>query len=349
MSSTINVTVLVGNGFDLSAGLHTDTVSFIKEFAAQHDSDDGPIGELARRIKQDGPETWADFEIMLGEYTQQLEETSDDAVGAAVECKGAIDTALADFIGSEDSRISDEFIKENADSVISSLAFWHEALQPLERGAIERVFSKPFSLVIRFVTFNYTSLLPRIFEEFGQNGHAGPAGAQSVSDLQLVSLVQAHGSLNREPVCGVNDVSQIRSGALADNEDVCTTYIKGEIQQLFASDDNQRAVRAINAANVIIIFGLSLGESDVRWWIEVINFLKASEGHFVIVASTKANSSRKSATAYLHFVRQVKQRLLLHGGVDEEEFRELSKRVFIIQSDRILRFQENIAANDSGE
>lgn len=56
------MTVLVGNGFDLSAGLKTSTTRFMDFFSKNHASDEGPVGRLAGCIEKEGAREWADFE-----------------------------------------------------------------------------------------------------------------------------------------------------------------------------------------------------------------------------------------------------------------------------------------------
>lgn len=67
------MTVMVGNGFDLSAGLKTSTTRFMDFFSKYHASDEGPVGRLAGCIEKEGAREWADFEKKLGEYTSNLE------------------------------------------------------------------------------------------------------------------------------------------------------------------------------------------------------------------------------------------------------------------------------------
>lgn len=162
------MTVMVGNGFDLSAGLNTSTTRFMDFFSKNHASDEGAVGRLAGRIVKEGAREWADFEKKLGEYTSNLEFFEGNAVEAALDCKEAIDVDLAAFIASEDRKVSDEFIEANSESVMASLAYWYSELQPLERQQILGHYSTDLGLNVSIVTFNYTTLLPRLFKLSGQ-------------------------------------------------------------------------------------------------------------------------------------------------------------------------------------
>lgn len=342
MSYSLNITVLVGNGFDLSAGLETSTTRFMSTFAEARSDDDGPVGRLARRVIEDKPDKWADFEKKLGEYTSELESSEEDCVSAALDCKEAIDDALFKFIASEDERITQEFIKANSTEVFESLAGWFDSLQPREQAALTGDYSLPYSLDVRFVTFNYTSLLPRLYKEYGEDKHPIASGTEHITELRLTGLTQAHSSLDRDLVCGVNDVSQIASKALAADTNVATTFVKGEIQKAFGSIDDSQAVDAINSAHILIIFGLSLGETDARWWTKVVNFLKASSSRRVIIASTQATRTHRSIVKLQRFSTDLKKKLLLQGGANEGELRALSSRIYIIPSSSILRFKETL-------
>lgn len=204
------MTVMVGNGFDLSAGLKTSTTRFMDFFSKYHASDEGPVGRLAGCIEKEGAREWADFEKKLGEYTSNLEVYGEKAVEAALDCKEAIDVDLAAFIASEDKRVTDEFIEANSESVIDSLAYWCSALQPLERQRILGYYSTDFELNVSIVTFNYTTLLPRLFHAFGTSGHATqriagvflPSGSFILSRLTVLSDVSQYVALMMRPRLG---------------------------------------------------------------------------------------------------------------------------------------------------
>lgn len=342
MSTALNLTVFIGNDFDLSAGMKTGTAEFMDFFANKHESDEGPVGRLAKIILEDGPQNWADFEKKLGEYAQVIEKTEKDPASAALDCKGAVDEALIDFIDKADSEVTDEFVKANAKSVIGSLACWFGALQPREQGAIERHYSSPYSLIVDFVTFNYTSLLPRLYAEYGNEGQTIPDDAKFVYAFKMRQLVQIHSSLSRDPVCGVNDTSQIASNDLASNSDIANTYVKSEIQKLLGSNDGPNAMSLLTRADVLIIFGLSLGESDAQWWTAVVEQLKRNASLFVIIASIDVPTSRRIPTAYLRLSKKIKGRLLRFGGVSDKEADTLSERIFIIPSEKIFQFKETL-------
>ena len=113
MSERVKVCVIVGNGFDMAAGLGTSTEAFVARFAEQHAGEDSPAGRLAAQIAQDGPKTWADFERKLGEYAAVVESTADDAVGEYVAAKSAMEMGLVEFIEAVPKSASGKILRKD--------------------------------------------------------------------------------------------------------------------------------------------------------------------------------------------------------------------------------------------
>lgn len=65
---------------------------------------------------------------------------------------------------------------------------------------------------------------------------------------------------------GVNDVSQIANAAFRNNYDVKATIVKPFINKGYESGIDKDCERAITQADVIILFGSSMGDTDLYWW-----------------------------------------------------------------------------------
>ena len=57
MSTTLNLTVFIGNGFDLSAGMKTGTAEFMDFFANKHERDGDPSAGWRRKFLRTGHKT----------------------------------------------------------------------------------------------------------------------------------------------------------------------------------------------------------------------------------------------------------------------------------------------------
>lgn len=66
----MNVTFLIGNGFDLGIGLKTAYTDFFAVYCSKREGD-APIIDSFKNQLQDDYETWSDFEKAFGEYAGQ--------------------------------------------------------------------------------------------------------------------------------------------------------------------------------------------------------------------------------------------------------------------------------------
>lgn len=74
----------------------------------------------------------------------------------------------------------------------------------------------------------------------------------------------------------------------------------------------------------------------------MVEQLKNNASLFVIIASIGVPTSRKIPTAYLRLSKKIKGRLLHFDGISDKEADTLSERIFIIPSEKILRFNKTL-------
>ena len=92
----MRITFLVGNGFDLNCGLHTQYSDFYKYFIEKH-----PQNTIACEIA-DNPENWADLELSIGKY---IEKVSGENRETFLNDLAELEEELRDYLQSENQRI----------------------------------------------------------------------------------------------------------------------------------------------------------------------------------------------------------------------------------------------------
>lgn len=254
MSERVNVCVIVGNGFDLAAGLGTFTQTFVRRFAEVHQDERSPAGRVAKRILIDGPENWADFEKKLGEYASAVDmmEDVEDPVAEYVDAKAAIESDLNAFIAERGSFVDDDLVEQAAGECLSSLCGWLDELAPRERISVLGDFSAPLTFDFYFVTLNYTNVLDTMLD-IQRSSSVSAYTSASVSGYYLHECVHAHGDLAGNSICGVDSPSQICSEVLSHSDEVLETVVKGQSQILLGSLDDDHAFSFIKSAEVVLI------------------------------------------------------------------------------------------------
>lgn len=346
MSERVSVCIIVGNGFDLAAGLGTSTEAFVTKFAERHINDDSPAGRLAAQIKSDGPKSWADFEWKIGEYAAIVESNADTAVEEYIAAKSVLEMDLVEFIKEREGRLDSDKVEKAAEACISSVCDWVGALTRLDRQRVWGQFSVPLSFDINFVTLNYTCLLDKMFES-QKSSATVPYSAESVEGYQLGRCVHAHGNLADNAICGVDNPTQIQSDRLAGDDGVQETVVKSATQRMFGSLDDADSRALIRASEVIMVYGCSMGATDARWWKAVIEQLRSSASkRFIVLFSHGFKRNGRSAADVRNSITGLKQKLFDSAGLsDAKDKKDLFDRIFILPSSAIFKMPKSLTTD----
>ena len=108
----MNITFMVGNGFDIAAGVDTSYRSFYKWYCAQP-SAMPHIEKFKSQIKEDidsGGKYWSDFEVGLGRYTSEF---SLETAGLFLDCYEDAQQKIAEYLTNISKRYNKRIRNEN--------------------------------------------------------------------------------------------------------------------------------------------------------------------------------------------------------------------------------------------
>jgi len=252
----MNKVFIVGNGFDLNLGLETGYPAFY-EYYLKQTSPTKVIEKLKDDISKEQFTTWADLEKGLGIYAANCSKND------FLEILKNIRYHLTAYLKKQ----NDQFRYTLSDS------FLNDILIP-ERHLDDVLFNKYQAYRTSFfddridefdiISFNYTYSLESILGIKVRNSIVNIPPMNS--RLKSGKLVHVHGILDNELTMGVNDISQINNDLFKEDEDILELFVKPEYNDACLNGNNSTCETIINNADVIILFGVSLGESDDKWW-----------------------------------------------------------------------------------
>lgn len=241
----MNVLYIIGNGLDISLGMKTDYQSFY-DFYKTVESNDPDIEQLQTSIEIGRYKTWADLEAGLGEYSKSL--SSEDTL---LKCLSHLKQALESFL-------KDQFKNRQYTTKEQFLNDFYSPERYLDSQILDRyelfvnMFSPGYRTVSpRIVTLNYTNTLENIFTSLG-------AGSMEILHL--------HGSLETGIALGVNDPSQIANESFRKSRNIIEDFVKPSFNDACLNKNNALFEKWINEADLIVLYGTSLGVTDRRWW-----------------------------------------------------------------------------------
>ena len=246
---------VIGNGLDKRLGLATSYNEFYEYYLSQQ-THSQLVEDLKNHLSRERYTTWADLEEGLGFYTKQI-----PSVAALEEIVHDISSNLKNYL----LKVEDSF---NPEYQLSS-RFLTELVQPwgaLLPGAAREVGRRvagDANREIDIISLNYTFSIEKMVSRVHDRGNYP---YELVRNCYLRSIKHIHQSLgDDEVIIGVNDESQIINEELRSEECyqlLVKPYINQQLQHLI----DEESFQLINNADVICIFGASLGNTDLVWW-----------------------------------------------------------------------------------
>lgn len=165
----MNITFLVGNGFDISAGIDTSYNGFYNWYCSKDANTSKCIKQFKQDILEDlekpiAQRTWADFELGLGKYTSKF---SLDTVGEYLECYENAHKEMITYLEEQESQFKfSELPNKELDKVRSGLLNFYQELSPEEISVFKSLFNADTanSTKLNFISFNYTKILDKYIQ-----------------------------------------------------------------------------------------------------------------------------------------------------------------------------------------
>lgn len=251
----MNVLYILGNGFDKAQGMATSYPEFYK-YLAENVKDGSPLLEKMKSAITEDTVLWSDMESGLGEFTSATEN--------AVEFDNfyfELSEHLQNYLKEENEKfVPSEKMKNKFQTDFTTLSKYLGALDKERYNAFTNRHSFS-SKDISVITLNYTDTLEKIL---GLNPNITTKGFGGNTNLR--NIIHVHGQLGESIIIGVDHPAQMKNEAFRNNEDIKDIMIKIESNESMKETRHMDCERLIANAEVIILFGVSLGETDARWW-----------------------------------------------------------------------------------
>ncbi|MEQ1103402.1 AbiH family protein [Acinetobacter ursingii] len=284
----MKILYLIGNGFDINIGMKTRYADFYNYYSSIP-SESKLVNALKDHIKEDIL-NWSDLELAFGKYTSKLED-----INQFDEVYEDIVNNLCDYLQMEEDKF--DFSKINSNNFFKNLCSPELFLADEDINEILKYKSgwRDIDWDVNIITFNYTTSVEKICGGGVQNILIG---SHAISKkIFLKKILHVHGFTDKKTILGVNDISQVDNKIFHDNEEILNALIKVNCNQTQRHNVDIQCINNIQKANLICIFGSSLGSTDNFWWqqilknlnrnIKVIIFYKGEEysprfGHRVV-------------------------------------------------------------------
>lgn len=267
----MNITFLIGNGFDVGVGLKSKFKDFFPIYKILSENKDEEIKKFSEDINKD-IDTWSDFESALGDYTVQF----------TTKTKQVFINRLKDF---ELEFI--DYLKEQEEGLVfpneigmkfkKALVDYYctEVLNPESSTKINDIYQSTSNQAhtYNFINNNYTNVLEKCVSKIPQRiVTKHKFNSREIND-RIGKIIHIHGKIGLQPIIGVNDSSQIKNKELASDARFCKYLVKPTINATLGQKNASSATELINNSRIICIYGMALGSTDKIWWQTILSWL----------------------------------------------------------------------------
>lgn len=343
----MNITFLIGNGFDINLGLNTRYSDFYPYFVEKSKE----TNMIRKWLKKDEL-LWADLEEQLGRKLENVKEHEEDKF---YEDKAELDGLLLEYLGQEQRKVSIHNKEvEISTEFARSLKNFYSNLPEEGKDSIESTCGtyKNEEFKYCFICFNYTDTLDKIVNITHK---LKPSITKHLCNFDLYdnslgTVLHIHGTLNEEMILGVNDIEQVNSPFLKNDTEFLDTFIKRRMNNSIGQRKTEHAQKLIENSHIICIFGMSIGSTDKMWWEEIVKWLNESDDNkLVIYFKGNKELNRRLPVHIIRLDNKLKREILEKGGADMKNpnIEKIKKRIFISYNADIFNFKEIVFRHPS--
>lgn len=287
--SFVNVTFLIGNGFDIRCGIkskYTDTYVPYTRSPSKTTKIYLFKSHLASNI-----DSWADFEMEMSNYATQF--PNEDSF---IECLRDYTSFLDRYLQEQENEfinlVSNDYIRSNLLSEISkSLRMFYLCVRPNDTSLIERLLFVNKPIKLNFISFNYTKTLDRMIDDvFSTANHSILPTGKGYSTFTKGKTVHIHGTLSQDITLGIDNEKQLGNLPYTLTDRGRRSFIKPVFNENYDLTRISDTKSIISSSSVICIFGVKLGESDASWRKELAEWILRDKNHHLIVYKRKFES-----------------------------------------------------------
>ena len=252
----MNVLYILGNGFDKAQGMKTSYPEFYEYLKTIDSETESSLLNLMRKEIKADTVLWSDMEEALGKFTEQVDNFEDFR-----QFYFELSDHLQDYLllNSSSFIFSDELKTKFKEDFVAKGKYLGQ-LDKIKYNKFTKRFSSS-SQDISVITLNYTNTLERILD-LKDNTNSKNLGSNNF----LRDIIHVHGELGSSIIIGVDKTEQIANSSFRELDGFKDIMIKIQSNECMKYTRHLTCEDLIKKAHFIILFGVSLGETDAHWW-----------------------------------------------------------------------------------
>ena len=329
----MNITFLIGNGFDVGVGIKSRFKDFFPVYKEKSKTKTDRIKQLSNKIEEDyenNYETWADFETALGLYTAEFTPQTKQIFIDQVK---DFETEFIAYLEDEENRLCFDENDEISRVMLEALTKYYSTsnLAPESNAELSAVYTNHAgeNHVYNFVNFNYTDILKKCLDTIPEKVVCRRKRGDTDKVDKIGTIIHVHGKNKLHPIIGVNDVSQIKNEELAKDSRFTKCIVKPSINEALRLGNDKKATNIINSSTIICVYGMSLGATDKKWWNMILSWLHGNSARQLVLFDYDNNYSTATQFGWIEKEDELVDKLSQYNSNNAINVENLRPRIHI--------------------
>lgn len=327
----MNITYVVGNGLDLQYGLKTKYKDFYdfqhKVYIERKEKDEysNLIYESLFSDKINEYENWSDFELSIGKLTKD-----NDLISSSIEMKEKFIDDFSEVVDDlrEYIRLQQEQNIEEGIVIdfVSTLNDMKNSLPVINQSTIDKKYKENLYQhdIVNILTLNYTNVFDRLYDRSVKSFENKLRNNSYNFDIK--SPIHVHGTVDICTVLGVSDNTQISNSF---DEEQKESLIKNLVLKSYRENMDVKNGDIIKNSDIIILYGVSLGETDRYIWSQIAE--RSISGSVpVIIYNYVPHFDPGNPTRVKRLYKMVEDKFIQNSGIDLELEKKLRDNLIVV-------------------
>ena len=321
----MNITFLMGNGFDIGLGLETSYESFYNRYCQSLSTDNENIKafkETLRKRKLDEEKKivdWSDFEKAIGKHSAAF---TIEQKHSYIERFENFVMRFNTYLEAEEEHVdfsNAELITKTMHTAVSS--YFH--IRQADREAIQSIYNSADNRrVYNFISFNYTKTVDECARMLKQQ-------LKSDNSRDVGKILHIHGFIEENMIMGVNDITQIANEVFANDEEIVREIVKPRQNADVRANYEKQVIDTINTSNIICVYGMSIGETDKKWWQQIAEWLSKNSKRALVILKHDKQYNKKFPFTQNRFIDPVIDKFLEMSEMPENIQANIRSQIFV--------------------
>lgn len=342
----MKITFFIGNGYDINLGLKTSYPDFLNWYIKQPSKCNEV--EIFKNLIRSNIKYWSDLEIALGKKT--LEKPLNTKNGFKL-CKQDLDIHLKEYLKLQNQRIQLPS-SPDIDSFRCSIVKFPILCSSGHRRSLQAVYDSHGADEYEYniIDFNFTNTVDIFWNRISSSAFwhdirflkLKPDEVFRTIDIKG-KLIHVHGTLDQSMITGVGDASQLENIIYQKSEEITNLIVKPIMNENCRNDIERETLEIINSTDVFVVYGMSIGITDTKWWKSVVTrLLQEKNTHLVIINYDSEYDPALPYTAS-NVAMKIIQNLFDVSGCPQENHQYLKEKITVLLNTGLFQYESLLA------